>query len=39
MARAAPIAATREAFEALAAQIERILNQADNVVQLRGGKA
>jgi integrase len=29
----------REAFEALAAQIERILNPADNVVLLRGGKA
>jgi hypothetical protein len=29
----------REAFEALAAQIERILNPADNVVGLRGGKA
>jgi hypothetical protein len=28
----------REAFEALAAQIERILNPADNVVPLRGGQ-
>jgi integrase len=29
----------REAFEALAAQIERILNPTDNVVPLRGGNA
>jgi integrase len=29
----------REAFEALASQIERILNPADNVVPLRAGKA
>jgi integrase len=29
----------RSAFEALAAQIERILHPADNVVQLRSGKA
>jgi hypothetical protein len=29
----------REAFEALPAQIERILSPADNVVPLRGGKA
>jgi hypothetical protein len=28
----------RDAFEALARQIERILNPADNVVALRGGK-
>jgi hypothetical protein len=29
----------RDAFEALAAQIERTLNPADNVVPLRGRKA
>jgi hypothetical protein len=29
----------RKAFEALAKQIERILDPADNVVALRGGKA
>jgi hypothetical protein len=28
----------RQAFEALSAQIERILNPPDNVVALRGGK-
>jgi hypothetical protein len=28
----------RDAFEALVAQIERILTPADNVVPLRGGK-
>jgi hypothetical protein len=28
----------REAFETLAAQIEHILNPADNVVPLRSGK-
>ena len=29
----------RDAFEALAVQIERIVNPAGNVVPLRGGKA